>query len=279
MIAFLGLSPAWQTVYDLRGREPSGDSVFRTDAVHRFASGKATNAAAEAARHADGPVALATVVGGGTGKLYEADLFRHPLRLVLARSAETRACTTVVTDDDATELIEEARPESPAAAEELLRGVRRLAPRVVCGCGSLPPGVPEDTYAKLCGLAEVSVLDAAGPPLLAACGAGATLVKPNAAEVRRTLGIDDVAAGAKWLLEAGAKWAFVTDGGLPALLVGPDHCERIDPPPAEVLSAVGAGDAACGRIAAELARGLDVPAAVRLGLESAAARCGELTSV
>ena len=280
MIAFLGFSPAWQTVYDFRGAGVSTleGGVHRTEAVHRFASGKATNAAAEAARHYSS-VALATVVGGGTGKLYEADLFRYPLRLLLARGAETRCCTTIVTGSGATELIENARAESAGLAEELLSGIRKLSPSVVCGCGSLPPGIPDDVYARLIGLAEISVVDAAGPPLVAACEAGATLVKPNLEELRRTVKEADIVKAAESLRERGAEWVFVSDGPRDALLIGPGHREWIAVPAVAVVSTIGAGDAACGRIAAELSNGRDVQTAVRAGLSSAAARCGELTSV
>lgn len=276
MIAFLGLSPAWQQVY--RVAELSPGAVHRATATAAFASGKATNAAIQARRHrAD--VALATVAGGHVGSLFEGDLLSRRLRLILARGSQTRVCTTVIAAGGATELIEENGVQSPAVADELLRGIRGLNASVVCGCGSIPSGAGDEVYARLIHSAgsAASVIDASGRPLRLACEAGATLVKPNRAELAATVGRElrtaaDVEKAAARLRTWGTEWVLVTDGPNDALLLG-ETAEWIAPPAVEVVSPIGAGDALCGRLAAALADGVDVPVAARLGLQAAADHC------
>ena len=57
----------------------------------------------------------------------------------------------------------------------------------MAACGSLPPGVADDYYARLCRrlvAAGIRVaVDTSGPALLAAVAAGPTVVKPNREEL------------------------------------------------------------------------------------------------
>ncbi|WP_027996687.1 1-phosphofructokinase family hexose kinase [Simplicispira psychrophila] len=88
-------------------------------------------------------------------------------------------------------------PGPTVLAHEWLRCLEQLrtqAPRWLVASGSLPPGVPDDFYARLIeqsrahgGQSRV-VLDTQGPALVAALQAGVYLVKPSLRELRELTG-------------------------------------------------------------------------------------------
>lgn len=80
----------------------------------------------------------------------------------------------------------------PAEWQGCLDGLARQTtpPRWLIASGSLPPGTPEDFYARLAralalqGAPTRLVVDTSGPPLAAALQAGVALVKPSLRELR-----------------------------------------------------------------------------------------------
>lgn len=79
------------------------------------------------------------------------------------------------------------------------------APRWLVASGSLPPGVPDDFYARLARAARARgirvVVDTSGAPLAAALDAGVTLVKPSLRELREVM---------KQPLDTPADWCVAT---------------------------------------------------------------------
>ncbi len=151
----------------------------------------------------------------------------------------------------------------------------------VVASGSLPPGVPEDFYARLARIARRQgnrlVLDTSGAPLRRALRAGVFLVKPNHIEFRDLAG----AARSDWksmarvgnrLRDSGqAEAMIVTRGDKGALLIGPGAAWRLQAPQVKVASLVGAGDSLIGAAVLHLARGKTLLEACRLGVAAAAA--------
>jgi 6-phosphofructokinase 2 len=147
--------------------------------------------------------------------------------------------------------------------------------------GSLPPGAPEDAYARLARALERRgtrlLLDTAGPGLRAAVAAGVHLVKPNFRELDELAGrtLDDAGreAVARSLVEdGGAEIVIVTLGPAGALLVCADERVRIAAPPiAHRDSAVGAGDNFMAGLALGLVAGRPPADACALGVAAAAA--------
>ncbi|MPY79636.1 MAG: 1-phosphofructokinase [Actinophytocola sp.] len=136
-----------------------------------------------------------------------------------------------------------------AAALEAIRGEADW----VAGCGSLPPGMPVDVYARLTArahdLGAGVAVDSSGAALDACLAAGPDLVKPNADELAecsgaeiRTLG--DAVKAAQVLRDRGAGAVLASLGPDGAILLdahGARHATaRLDAP---VVSTVGAGDA------------------------------------
>lgn len=96
------------------------------------------------------------------------------------------------------------------------------------------------------------------------------LVTPNETELATLTGTDDVAAGLKALVAAGAGTALVTLGGDgSAALIG-DELVRQPVFPASVVDTTGAGDAYNGALAYALALGEPLPAAMRLAAAAGA---------
>lgn len=263
MIRAVGLSPAWQTIYEIDGLQPGG--LLRSSSVRTFPSGKATNAARHAATLAvrEGAVTLHTVLGGDIGELF-LDRCEYETFAILAAESQTatRCCTSVLAESgEATELIENAAPLRPGERNAILGSIADAdADDVIACCGSLPPGTPPDFYARLLSShSGRSLVDAAGEPLLRAVAAGVTIAKPNrnelSASVGRTLSSDaDVIAAARDLQSAGAEAVIVTDGPRPTLLLGPGGGAWITPPePRAIRSVIGAGDAVAGALADGLA--------------------------
>lgn len=167
--------------------------------------------------------------------------------------------------------------------EEVLDRLAEADPRPgwLVASGSLPPGVPEDFYARLARWAKERdvrlVLDTSGPALRAALEVGVYLVKPNARELGQALdreieSEEDQEEGARELLERGAARVVVVSLGAAGVLLASEEArERIRSPSVRPRSRVGAGDSAVAGIVRGLARGDSVARAVRLGVAAGAA--------
>ncbi len=186
-----------------------------------------------------------------------------------------------------TELNAPGAPVLPAALcalERQLAGLELTPADTVCLCGSLAPGMPPDTYARLverlagCGVVR-TVVDASAAALEAAVAARPWLVKPNREELAALAGRDlptlaDVTAAAERLLARGAATVLVSLGGEGALLCAADGRRLYQPTPAgRVQGTVGAGDSLVAGFVAAMSRGEDVAGALRLGVA-----CGSATA-
>jgi hypothetical protein len=227
------------------------------------AGGKGVNVAR--VLHGQGRAVRAiTTVGGATGVEFSADLalagLAHrsvpvaaPTRRSVALYDEARSETTIVNEAGACPSAAEWRSLTDAALE-LLPDCRCLV-----GSGSLPPGGPAGFLADLVRAARTAgiptVIDTSGPALLAAAQAGATLLKPNAEELRDATGELDPVTGARTLLALGARSVLVSLGARGMLLVrAGDAVVRSARLPTPLTgNATGAGDAAVAAVAAVLA--------------------------
>jgi 1-phosphofructokinase family hexose kinase len=163
----------------------------------------------------------------------------------------------------------------------LIRASKHLSKaKVLVFSGSLPPGVPPSAIADLVVRARkkgvFTIVDAEKDMLGAALEAGADLVKPNIHETAEFLdkplsGVDAAVGAAKELCSRGARSAVITmrqDGAI-AFRQGKSWHAR--PPRDEVVRAIGAGDSFCAGLAVAIARGEDLPDALRLAAAAGAA--------
>lgn len=151
----------------------------------------------------------------------------------------------------------------------------------VVASGSLPPGVPDDLYARLAEkLSEREVrlvIDSSGPALGAALRHGIYLAKPNLQELRGLTGAplerrEDWEGAATELVRDGrAEIIALTLGEEGAFLVTRDLRVRADAVPVNAVSAVGAGDSFLAAIVWRLASGDRPEAAFRYAIAAGSA--------
>ncbi len=155
------------------------------------------------------------------------------------------------------------------------------APTYLVASGSLPPGVPEDFYARVARVAKKLgsrfILDTSGDPLRLAIQEGVYLLKPNLRELCELSGEDledesQQARVAQHIVNRGQGEVVVLSlGAAGALLASAEGCERLYSPAVRARSRVGAGDSMLAGIVLSLARGKLLRAAVRFGIAAGAA--------
>jgi len=155
------------------------------------------------------------------------------------------------------------------------------SPEFVVASGSLPPGVPNDFYARAAAIARKMgakfLLDTSGPPLAEAIDHGVYLIKPNLQEMSELAGAklatqDDWIVVARRLVERGnVDIVALSLGHLGALVVARDQALRAQALPIKPVSAVGAGDSFLGALVFSLAAGRNLADAFRLSVAAGAA--------
>ena len=155
-------------------------------------------------------------------------------------------------------------------------------PDYLIASGSLPPGVPDDFYARVAKHARENdirmVIDASGPPLRKALKEKLFLIKPNLREIKEILNkksIDgmDLEDSVKEIL--GKEYCavlIVSLGAKGALFASRDNdVEYIVPPVMPVKSAVGAGDSMIAGMMMGCVNGLWPEQAIRYGVAAGTA--------
>ena len=143
-----------------------------------------------------------------------------------------------------------ASEECDRVVDEAVKAITSTRPAWVAACGSIPPGLPVDFYARIGAAARASgahfVPDCDGEALRAAVP-HANLLVPNQHEAERLLkaritDIESTARCARQLLELGAEFAAITLGERGAVLTNGKCTLHAEPPQLDRGSAVGAGD-------------------------------------
>jgi 1-phosphofructokinase family hexose kinase len=284
VILSVGLTPAWQQI--LRFDALRLGDVNRAREVHWCASGKVLNSA-RALHHLGAGVRALTVVGGTTGQEIRRDLAQLG---IAARCIEcampTRICTTLLdaASQTASELVPNAAELDDAGRDAFVAAYAEEAASaaVAIVIGSLPAGTPSGFYRHLVTRTPGKViLDARGPELLEALHARPFLVKPNRAELERTLGRDlrderGLFDGLREINERGAEWVVITDGRNPIYARSRDGLFRVQPVSRPVVNPIGCGDCLAAGIAWALAEGREPIECVRRGVAVAASKVGQL---
>ena len=169
--------------------------------------------------------------------------------------------------------------ESVARLDEVLTFWLQ-AGSVLVLAGSLPRGMPEDTYARYIELAKAAgsktILDADGDPLRLGLEAEPTLIKPNRPEAQRLLGrqlpdLEAVTAAARELAATRSTIVIISMGGNGAVYATKDGAWLAVPPEIELNSSVGSGDALVAGLAVALAGDRPLVEGLREGTAAGAA--------
>jgi 6-phosphofructokinase 2 len=260
-------------------------SKLRCSAPKRDPGGGGINVA-RVAHRLGGDVTAIYPIGGAIGRLLHRLVEREGIdSIVTPTHVETRENFTAF-EEDTSEQYRFVLPGSPLHRPEWEAVLEKLEtlpqkPRFVVASGSVPPGVPDDIYAKIAriarGLGARMVIDTSGPALRAALAEGVTLMKPNLNELSDFAGRpldhhDAQLAACRKLIDGGrAEMVALTLGEDGALLVTKTQALRAAPMHIEVASAVGAGDSFLGGLVASLGKGDLLEHAFRVAVAAASA--------
>jgi 1-phosphofructokinase family hexose kinase len=236
--------------------------THRADAGVARAGGKGLNVARVA--HAEGAEVLAvTTAGGRVGEEFTAELQASGvLHVLVPVAADTRRSIAVVDETlgDTTIINERGvNPTDEEWAAVLAEVVERLpSASVLVVSGSVPPGAPEPLIPMLIAVGRDAgvpvIVDTSGPALLRAADAGATVLKPNAAELAEATGIADPVEGARSLIARGTELVLLSlgaDGMLAVTASDLVHARLDDPLAGNPTGAGDAGVAACAVLYAD----------------------------
>ena len=147
-------------------------------------------------------------------------------------------------------------------------------------CGSLPPGVPADFYARIIRQAQQrnvqTLLDTDGDALLHALEVGPSAVAPNQAEAERLLNRALITRqhfqdAARRIVAMGAKWVVLSLGSRGAVGASESVLVEAVPPLIDAVCPIGAGDALAAAFTWAVAEGKPFEEAVRWGVAAGTA--------
>ncbi len=161
--------------------------------------------------------------------------------------------------------------------ERFMEKLRRVYPRpdLLVVSGSIPPGVPANTYYNIILEAKNrgvrTILDSAGQWLAEGIKAKPYVIKPNVREAEGLLGTElpteeAIIKAALDLVEMGVEIAVISRGKDGIIAATKESIFKAVSPPVRVRSAIGAGDCAVAGLALKLAYGEPLLEACRLAV-------------
>ena len=147
-------------------------------------------------------------------------------------------------------------------------------------CGSLPPGVPADFYARIIRQAQQrnvpTLLDTDGDALLHGLEVGPSAVAPNQAEAERLLNRALITRqhfqdAARRIVAMGAKWVVLSLGSRGAVGASESVLVEAVPPLIDAVCPIGAGDALAAAFTWAISEGKPFEEAVRWGVAAGTA--------
>lgn len=242
--------------------DPGGGGVNVARVIHRLG----------------GHVFAIYTAGGTTGDTYRKLMEAEGIPAVVAAvRGNTRQNFTV--DENSTGNQFRFVLEGAELSEDEWRNCLQLVQRsiraggYVVASGSLPPGVPDDFYARVARLARNAdarcVVDTSGPALAEALAEGVFLIKPSRRELAEHAGTaldteeSQIAAAAELTGQGSAEYVALTLAEAGAVLASKAGISRLQVPPVPVVSTVGAGDSFLAAFVLRLAQGYPAEVALR----------------
>jgi 1-phosphofructokinase family hexose kinase len=282
MIYTLTLNPAVDRELTVPAME--FDSVLRATAARVDFGGKGFNVS----RLLNGMGTASTAVGflgGRAGELLQDGLQSLGIGTDFVWvPEETRTNVSIVTEahDHYLKVNEKGPLITEAKQKELLDKINTLAKPgdwwVLAG--SLPPGVPNDFYARIVNLLNQheanAILDTSGESLRLGCAEKPYLLKPNAEEAQTLTGLSmntpaEIALAASKIGELGAQNVIVSMGKAGALLHTAEGIWLTHSPKIKEKNPIGAGDSMVGGLVWALTQSIALKEALGWGVASGAA--------
>lgn len=228
------------------------------------------------------------LAGGDNGKKIQQLLTNEYVRSVVIETAESTRANLVIADIVNNKQYLLDMPGSTVSESEwqaCLNTITEIADvKYIVASGSLPPGVPNDIFARIAVIAQkkgaLLIVDTAGEALKKAVEAGVYLIKPNIRELAALTGkteldmasIPDVAR--QVINNGNCEVVVVSMGPNGAYLVTKELSIKITPPVLAVKSTVGAGDSMVAGVVLSLANNKSLTEAVQYGVA-----CGSAATV
>jgi 1-phosphofructokinase len=264
------------------------EGLNRAQDVQLEPSGKGINVARALVRQGFDVTAVA-LLGGPFGTMLKQSIsgrFVRGLRLLCVPIAGDTRCNVKVLDLERTAVTELNAPGPQVSASELEDLMRTLRLEVKSGdlivlSGSLPTGVPLETYAnlirELSSLGAKTYFDADGAALQAGLEAQPYLIKPNRFEAETMLEMkvdsrEDALEAARRFQTLGANQVVLSLGAEGALFVSNDQVVFAQPPVVQIQTTVGSGDALLSGVVAAQFQNLSWLETARYATAVAAAR-------
>lgn len=251
-------------------RDPGGGGINVARVVRRFGA----------------DVTAIFPAGGSTGELLKQLLDGEGVRSVtISAREETREDFTVL-EESSGEQYRFVLPGAELSEAEWRACLTRLEemtafPAYVVGSGSLPPGAPEDFFARMAKIAKRRgskvIADTSGAGLTAALSEGVYLAKPNLRELQELTKTtlqnrrSQVDACRELIRRGNAQMVALTLGAEGAILVTAELAYAAKVPDVKMVSSVGAGDSFVGAVVWKLATGGELLDAFQYGIAAGSA--------
>lgn len=279
MILTITLNPSVDRRYVVNGFEKG--KVFRAEEVQYTPGGKGINVT-KVIKSLGEPVMATGFLGGRSGEYIKDELDSMDIQHnFIGINGETRSCIAILSEDKSqTEVLEGGPNISEEEIEnffEMYSDVIRDC-EIICASGSLPEGLGMDTYRKLIDIAKEHekkfILDTSGEALKLGAKGAPFLVKPNKEELEKLVGHnisneDEIAEGAKHLLDKGINIVVVSLGSEGAMAFSGDYAYKVKVPKVNAVNPVGSGDSMVAGFSVSILRKYDFETMLRL-----AAACG-----
>jgi 1-phosphofructokinase family hexose kinase len=260
------------------------DGTFTSDAVQSVAAGKGISVA-RAAKAAGGEVVAIAFVGSEDLSFYVRSLGEEGIpSFLIPVSGRTRTNTTVLDplSMTVTHIRERGLVVDPAMLNRLilaLEGQLKKGDLLVLS-GSLPQGLPDDSYGRLVGIGKrggaATVLDTSREPLRRGMNEGPYMVKPNSSELEEISGVElkreeDIIEAAMKLNLKGIELVAVSRGQKGVIVAYRGKVWSASVGLDRIVNTVGCGDALVGGMAVRIAEGGSIEEVIRTGVACAAA--------
>jgi len=281
LIVTLTINPALDRTFSVN-RLALEDRAY-IESTHESAGGRGINASCVI--HSFGGQTQAIFPSGGNnGKRLEAFISRYGYSAVVVPVAqEIRTNLTITDRQGLTVNLNEAGPQlEKSEVDRVEKAVQKSLEGAswLLLCGSMPPGVPSNFYARLISMARrkkvKTLVDTDGDPLREAVEASPTVASPNQQEAERLLNralvtrnhfLDAVGR----IRSMGPDMVVLSLGSRGAMGASEGGIIEAVPPRVEVLCPIGAGDALAAAFALAMERSGDFADAVRWGVAAGTA--------
>lgn len=257
------------------------DDVNRVQKVSKTAGGKGLNVT-RVLHQMGRDVKASGLVAGNFGRFITDQLTEQNIQHDFFEvEGETRNSIAILHEGNQTEILENGPTVSEAAFSEFLQKFDNLLndASLVAASGSLPKGLPTNTYAELIQRASKQnipfILDTSGDALVEGVRGKykPLLIKPNESEIAALVGENVAHASPEKIKEllqdlifADIHWVVVSLGAQGAVVKHQNDFYKADIPTIEVVNPVGSGDSTIAGFAMAISEDQDTESTIKAGM-------------